>query len=31
MPRHAEDYYREALRINPSFADAQSALAEITG
>jgi tetratricopeptide (TPR) repeat protein len=31
MPRHAEDYYREALRINPSFADAHSALAEITG
>lgn len=31
MPRHAEDYYREALRINPSFADAESALAEITG
>jgi tetratricopeptide (TPR) repeat protein len=31
MPRHAEDYFREALRINPSFADAQSALAEITG
>jgi tetratricopeptide (TPR) repeat protein len=31
MPRRAEDYFREALRINPSFADAQSALAEITG
>ena len=31
MPRYAEDYYREALRINPSFADAQSALTEITG
>jgi hypothetical protein len=26
MPKYAEDYLREALRLNPSYAAAQSAL-----
>ena len=30
MPRHAEDYFREALRIDPDFGDARSALANFS-
>jgi tetratricopeptide (TPR) repeat protein len=29
MPRHAEDYYREALRMNPDFEEARNALDQL--
>jgi tetratricopeptide (TPR) repeat protein len=30
MPRYAEDYYREALQMNPEFEDARNALANLS-
>lgn len=31
MPRHAEDYFRAALQANPAYAEARTALAELSG